>query len=234
MKLKLLSLAFAAVIAVTVFISDGRARATVELQPNLVPLTAHELQIQQNGKKKYLSFSTTSWNNGTGPLEIRGGETDRQTKRQKVYQRIYSDDGSYRDVLAGAFVWHRAHSHIHFDDYAVYTLEALDSPGASNRQSTKTTFCIIDTDHIDASLTNSPTTAQYTSCGVGVQGMSVGWGDSYRYYLAGQSIDITKLADGEYNLKIEIDPRGRIIESNETDNISNLHIRITGSAVTIL
>lgn len=233
MKLRLITtISFIAAVTL-IFGFANISGALTELLPNLTPLPAHELRIQQIGKKKYLRFSTTSWNNGTGPLEIRGGATDRQTKRQKVYQRIYSDNGTSRDVLAGSFVWHKAHTHIHFDDYAVYTLQSISAPGASDRQSAKTTFCIIDTDHVSPGLENSPSSAQYTSCSMAMQGMSVGWGDTYRYYLDGQSIEITNLPNGEYNLKIEVDPKGRIVESDETDNTNNLHIQITGNTVTI-
>lgn len=222
----------AAMVLVLGFVSP--TKAAIEMVPNLTPLEARHLNVQQIGRKKYLRFSTTSWNNGAGALEIRGGASDRQTNRQKVYQRIYADDGSFRDVLAGSFTWHKAHKHIHFDDFAVYTLQPVSAPGASDRQSSKTTFCIMDTDHISPVMTSSPATAQYNTCGMDIQGMSVGWGDTYGYQLSGQSIDISKLPDGEYNLKIEIDPRGRIIESNDADNVSNLRFQLAGNTVTVL
>ncbi len=64
--------------------------------------------------------------------------------------------------------------------------------------------------------------------------MSVGWGDKYGSHLAGQSIDITGLPNGEYNLNIVVDPKSRIAEANETDNVSNLRILLNGQTVTAI
>ena len=50
-----------------------------------------------------------------------------------MYQRIYQDAAltSFVDVEAGTFTFHPEHGHIHFDDYAKYSLrQALpDSNG---------------------------------------------------------------------------------------------------------
>lgn len=209
------------------------AKAVSELTPNLTPLSAKDLSIVVSNNKKYLRLSTTSWNNGSGPLEIRGSDKDRNTGKQKVYQRIYNSDNSSRDVLAGWFTYHKQHRHIHFDDYAVYTLETVETSEVKGT-STKQTFCIIDTDHVDASLPGSPPSSKYTVCNSQVQGMSVGWGDTYGSALAGQSIDVTRVPDGEYILKITIDPNNRITEANESDNVSMVRVLITGNVVTLV
>ena len=66
--------------------------------------------------------------------------------------------------------------------------------------------------------------------------MSVGWGDTYRYYLPGQSINITDLDDGLYNLTIVVDPKKQLLELDELDNSStvDLDISITNGTVEIL
>ena len=64
--------------------------------------------------------------------------------------------------------------------------------------------------------------------------MSVGWGDTYTSNLAGQEIDITGLPNGDYYLTIDVDPDGRILESNNGNNSSTIVIRITGSSVAIV
>jgi Lysyl oxidase len=150
---------------------------------------------------------TTSWNNGAGPLELRAGEIDTVGNRQNVYQRVYLSDG-----------------------------QPFNAPGGSQRTSSKTTFCVMDTTKINTSLPGAPGSAVYTTCGNTIQGMSVGWGDTYRYYLEGQSIDFTGNPSGDYKLIIEIDPKKRIIESNEEDNISCvlLRINVTNSSVIVL
>jgi len=200
-----------------------QALAAVELLPNLEALPPAEMCLTTTSGNTLLHFSTTSWNRGTGPLELVAGKPDRKENKQKVYQRIYSSDGSSRDVLAGFFVWHQAHHHFHFEDYAHYILQPVNAPGASARTSTKTTFCIMDTTRIDPQAD----AAVYTTCGKSVQGMSVGWGDTYGYYLEGQAIDVTGLPDGDYRLEIVIDPKKRLSESDETDNTSEVMIRLS-------
>jgi hypothetical protein len=200
-----------------------RAFAAVELLPNLAPLPAEGMCLTTSSGNTWLHFSTTSWNNGTGPLELVAGKADRKAKKQKVYQRIDASDGSSRDVLAGFFVWHPTHNHFHFEDYAHYILQPVNAPGASARTSTKTTFCLMDTTRIDP-LADA---ALYTTCGKSVQGMSVGWGDTYGYYLDGQAIDVTGLADGDYRLEIVVDPKNRLLESDEADNTSEVMIQLS-------
>src|SRR3989344_3805262 len=122
-----------AVLVMTVIMA-GVVYATVELQPNLTPYPAADIRIVTNpDSSKHLRFSTISWNKGSGPLEIRAGAVDNLNGKQEVVQRIYSDDGSYRDVLAGSFEWHPTHGHVHFNDYALYTLQPVGAPGASER-----------------------------------------------------------------------------------------------------
>ena len=213
----------------------GFAGAVSEKQPNLTPFPAKDVRIQvgSDGSRE-LRFSTVSWNRGAGTLELVAGAVDRLNGRQEVYQRIYSDGGSYRDVLAGSFIWHEGHSHFHFEDYALYTLQPVNAPGASERIGTKTTFCVMDTTRVNTKLPGAPKRAFYKTCGASIQGMSVGWGDRYGYSLAGQSIDITGLPNGDYNLKIEVDPKHRLVESDTTDNTSNVLLRIANGTVVVL
>jgi hypothetical protein len=108
----------------------------------------------------------------------------------------------------------------HFNNYALYTLQPIDAPGGSQRTGSKTTFCIMDTDAIDTSLPGAPNQSVYSGCGSVVHGMSVGWGDTYGYWLSGQELDFTGNPDGIYQLKIEVDFKSQVVETNETDNVS--------------
>ncbi len=208
------------------------AWAVTENKPDITPFPATDIRTVTESGKLYLRFSTLSWNKGLGPLELIAGPIDKRNKKQVIFQRIYSSDSSYRDVRAGSFVWHVGHNHFHFDDYALYTLQLASAPGASDRTSAKTTFCVMDTTRVDIQLPGAPQSAIYKTCGKTKQGMSVGWGDKYGYQLAGQAIDITGLPNGDYNLKIEIDPRNHLVELNESDNISNVLLRLTDGTVT--
>lgn len=213
------------------------AQQVLELRPNLQPFPASDLALVPDflGGTK-LIFSTTSWNSGDGPLELRAGERDSTSLKQNVYQRIYLSDGNFFDRLAGTFVWHPEHNHFHFEDYALYTLQPFNAPGGSERTSSKTTFCIIDTTKVDTSLPGAPQRAVYTTCGPDVQGMSVGWGDTYGRNLAGQAFDFTGNPSGDYKLIIEVDPKNRLLETNDGDNIACalLRINVTNSTVQVL
>jgi hypothetical protein len=64
--------------------------------PNLRALPASNVGL--TGSK--LKFSTTTWNNGSGPLELVAGPVDTASGKQQVHQRVYLSDGSYFDHFA--------------------------------------------------------------------------------------------------------------------------------------
>ncbi len=221
----------------------ARVRAT-PLQPDLVALDASELRVSWEGEQKLLRFTTTSWNSGTGPFVLVAKFDGQPANGQQVFvrQRIYEDDGAFTDTQLGSmtFEWHADnHNHWHLQGYARYELTAED--GSRFAMGQKTSFCIIDTDRINHKLPGAPKRAEFTRCGTDIQGMSVGWGDSYRYYLEGQSLDITGLLDGQYELTIEIDPLHRFIEADtgstsaeDPNNSSTLTVEISGDSVSIV
>lgn len=196
------------------------AQTAIALTPNLKALPASSISLVTNSSGALkLRFSTTSWNGGAGPLELVAGDIDTNGK-QRVWQRVYSSDGRSTLTLAGSFTYHADHDHIHFDDYATYSLQPVNAPGGSQRTGVKTTFCVMDTTAVNTSLPGAPQSAAYATCGRVMQGMSVGWGDTYGAHLSGQEIDFTNNADGVYALRIKIDPKELIQESNNGDNES--------------
>jgi hypothetical protein len=217
---------------ILLFVPSDSAPQVVELTPNLQAFPAFDLALVPNftGGTR-LRFSTTTWNSGAGPLELIAGEAG--PEGQNVYQRVDLSDGSFVDYHAGTFVWHPTHNHFHFEGYAVYTLQPVNAPGGSQRTSSKTTFCIIDTTKVDTRLPGAPRKPVYVSCNPDVQGMSVGWGDTYDYTLAGQDIDFTGNPSGDYRLTIEVDPQKRLRETNDGDNLACALIRVNVSNSTV-
>jgi hypothetical protein len=63
--------------------------------------------------------------------------------------------------------------------------------------------------------------------------LSVGWGDRYGPTLAGQSFDITGDPEGDYDLKIQTDPYGRLAETSETDNTSCVRLHVNPATRTV-
>ena len=226
-------LALAAVCALSL---AGTAAAQTDLRPNLIPLPAFSTTlITDSGGRSTLRFSTTSWNNGAGPLELAAGEVETGSGKLRVYQVVYQTIGPPVLYFAGAFEYHPAHDHMHFNDYALYSLQPVNAPGGSERTGVKTTFCIMDTNPINLQLPGAPSQPFYSTCGRDLQGMSIGWGDTYGTYLAGQEIDFTGNADGIYALKIEVDPKKLLLETNDDDNVSCVLLSIKKpSFVTVL
>lgn len=213
------------------------AMAQVMLPPNLKPLPASNFSLVNNTSAgtTTLRFATTSWNNGTGALQLEAGPVDTGNGKQQVLQRVFNSDGSSTLKFAGWFQWHNGHNHFHFDDYARYTLQPVNASGASLRSGSKVTFCVMDTTAVDLSLPGAPGQKVFSTCGSQIQGMSIGWGDTYGAHLAGQEIDFTGNPNGIYQLRIEIDPNKVLVEGNKNDNISCALIDIRlPSSVTVL
>jgi Lysyl oxidase len=220
---------------------DLRTQPPSELRFDAVPIDGVTRPV--------LRFSNTVWNAGRGPVHL-VAKTDRQAKKTQVFQRIYSNStasGQYDQRHVGDFVFHPAHDHFHFEDFAEYQLWPADAWNqwlASGRpngtehsflrgQGTKTTFCIMDTAHLNGTLPGSPTVAAYDTCGRTTQGLSVGWADTYGWWLADQWIvlDDTGLADGLYVLRSIADPRNLLYESSNRAD-STVESRTANEALT--
>ena len=123
-----------------------------------------------------LRFTTAFANQGEGHLEVFGGEVT-ENGNQEVFQRIYNDEGGYRDRLAGEFTYHEGHGHIHFDGYAIYNLREIGPAGEVGdiiATGGKISFCLIDITRFDPDAGSS----NYGGCGT-TQGVSAGWSDVY-------------------------------------------------------
>jgi hypothetical protein len=190
-----------------------------------------------------LRFTNTVVNVGEGPLEVWGivpDVTPYDGLKTTAWQRIYADAGSYswssdpyEDVNVGQFSYHAAHGHWHFERFARFTLyTAADYSGTRSQPrglGTKNTFCIGDSASYNYiyGLPGSPSTAQYTTayCNPArgarmVQGLSIGWGDTYGYTTWEQWVDLGTVAlpNGQYVLQSVADPDNKLYESaNKAD-----------------
>lgn len=205
-------------------------------------------------QRKVLRFSNTVANVGQGPLELYGTlQTGSTGKYVKVEQRIYDRDGllsTTKDV--GTFEYHEAHAHWHFADFASYQLYAASGTTLGQplleKKGTKTGFCLLDTTRIQR-LADSPRLGVYTQCGTLsdasptlTQGISVGWGDTYRASLAEQWVDLgpadgtAYLADGDYAIWSKVDPTTKLAEGGNslTNNIATTFFRVQGGRIKIL
>lgn len=195
----------------------------VELLPDLVPFPAKDIVLEKGDGAVYLRFSTIYFNQGKGPLELRADPATRGVKsdiERDVLQRIYRKDGSWRDRAAGTFLWHQPHLHYHFADFVVYDLEAVDvkeeAPDLSGVRQ-KSTFCVRDISRVEMELEHRARDAAYKICGKELQGISVGWGDTYFFSYPDQLLNVVDLPSGIYRLMFIVNPSGRF-EELKTDN----------------
>jgi hypothetical protein len=202
---------------------EAAALTPQALLPDMMPYAdpvrgfVYDWRVQANE----LRLTTAMANIGTGPMELRGGAIHGQT--QDVHQRIYEPDGSFTDVLAGTFIYHPEHGHIHFEDFSQYRLRTVLQDGGVGpivATGDKVSFCLLDVDRYN---TTGPATPVYLTCGQ-VQGISVGWGDIYDRGLPGQSIDVTNVPDGAYWLEVVVDPENHLMEANEDNNALRIQI----------
>lgn len=214
-----------ALVALATLLTPAAAQAHTSLYPDLRTLAPSDLRFDTvtylGVTSKVLRFSNTVWNAGQGPLELHGTPDGTSV----VTQRIFDDGGAFTDVAVGNdFTYHPGHNHFHFEDFAEYELWSKSSydawvasgrnVGQAQKVGNKTTFCVMDTGRIQ-SLPGAPSRAVYSQCGTSMQGLSVGWGDTYGWSLPEQWIDLGSafLADGTYVLRSIADPRNKLYES---------------------
>lgn len=178
------------------------------------------------GPRLLMRFDGFVHNAGFGALEIfatgRSGTT-----MTNVQQRVY--DGSSASSLASPaqvlYETDDSHDHWHLKNIARYSLWNLEGT-AEVAPAQKVGFCLIDSQRREAT---GPATQTYTEAGNRFceqsiptagsvrMGISAGWRDVYNRSLAFQWIDVSDVAPGSYRLRAEIDPEGRIRESNEVN-----------------
>ena len=220
------------------------------LDPNAVNLpdlsvivpTGSEIHVDGTGANRVFFYTHDTYNGGSGPLEIQP-IYNQASGNYQGYQNVYRfvSPGNWPLVrstpVAGAFVFHAEHGHFHFPfaSFGLYARNADGSIGAAVALSPKVGFCIANSFLYNNSLPNAGY-GTWGSCSdpTSLRGLSIGAVDEYDYRDDGQSIPIPNLPDGTYWLRAFADPEGLLEESNETNNETDVELRITGNAVTIL
>src|SRR5688572_27406816 len=207
--------------------------------PDLRTRVPADLVIRIENGRKLLRFSNTVYNWGDGPLELRPKQRPRN--QTEAYQRIYShaSDGTptlFSDTLVGTFVFHRNHHHWHFEGFALY--EVLSAGGGLIAVSQKTTVCVRD--NPDPEPDPTVTTLPHFAWGDNgrcdknaIEGLSVGYGDTYPWNIDGQSVDITGLSDGCYVFRSTANPNRTIIESDYDNNSAAVTFSLSGTTVSV-
>ena len=216
------------------------------LLPNMRSLNAFGMRIERTSDRRLLRFAAALANLGPGPLLLnpRPGRAGCPPRRHRAVQRVYrdgDDDGRYRRTVdpvagrpvdVGCMLRHPGHDHWHFDAMARYSLRlaGTDEPLASRK---KVSFCLRDNRRVP----DVPTRVRREHFGECTrrsrQGISPGWVDVYDADLDGQTLTLPAGVDGrQLCLDLVADPRGVLLETDETDNGTTVGLRVRGTRVT--
>lgn len=203
------------------------------LLPDLAMLPPSNLVILSNSDtgERQLKFTTSIQNNGPGVIEI-WGHSDETSEKTIVVQHIRQVGGSEKKVVVGEFVFHPDHDHFHFGNFACYEVWTMSRDGSLEALAgvtDKVSYCLRDDERADLPVGSAEQT--YLGCNRGVQGISPGWVDVYRYDLFGQTVDVTDLADGYYALINYVDPDRQLWELDQENNAAMVFFRLEGGRV---
>ncbi|KAG2471002.1 LOXL1 oxidase, partial [Polypterus senegalus] len=141
-------------------------------------------------------------------------------------QRVKNQGGA--DFLPNrphhAWEWHSCHQHYHsMDEFSHYDL--LDAnTGRKVAEGHKASFCLEDTTCDFGHL-------KRYACTSHTQGLSPGCYDTYNADIDCQWIDITDVPPGNYILKIQVNPKYSVMESDFTNNVVRCNIHYNGRFV---
>jgi Lysyl oxidase len=148
-----------------------------------------------SGEHRVLRFAVSTPNIGTADISL--GDPN---------AHIAANDGLYEFATC--------HKHFHFRHYALYQL--IDPNTGRIWRAAKRGFCMIDVAPASQPYDGPQKTWTYRSCGrVGIpgnQGISVGWGDEYWWFLDGQYFVMDggdgqpPVPAGQYIIRITVDP----------------------------
>ncbi len=215
--------------------------------PNLVPLPPLSVGIgpadDQDGSA--LRFATAVANRGSQALDLVG--VPQGPEEAAAFQCVVwgGPRACAQRSPVGRFVWHPDHAHFHFEDFALYELRSLTPTGLPDMSRAgvvatggKISFCLIDVepDRPSDNPVYSVPHPLYYSClaGVSTQGISPGWRDVYSSTLVGQQIPIDGVGNGIYALVVTTDPDGRLYESDDSDNVAAIRVKLTKDGVETL
>jgi hypothetical protein len=223
--------------------------SSTTLLPDLAMLQPADFRLERKAGKRWLRFSTTIVNVGTGAFDVYGYEPNgaaiTNTSTLSVTQRLEDTDASgnptwsEHPTAARMFFSGDGHNHWHVFGLQEWRLTFQATPNEVLATGTKTGFCFWD----NVDLPGFATTRDYDGsreCHLSndrtrvPMGLTVGWGDRYPWNIAFQYIDIAGLPYGTYCLSLEADPNGEFIESSTLNNIVSTLISIKTNRVTVL
>jgi len=206
---------------------------------DIIPPAA--MSIVGTGSSRVFQYTHDTFEGGNGPLEIQPVYNSASGNYHGI-QHIYSlVNGSLTVTqsmpVAGAFVFDPAHLHFHFPfvTYGLYNSNPDGSIGTLVAPSMKDGFCIDNSFIYDLLLPNAGF-GTWGTCSdpITLRGLSIGAVDEYDQTDEGQAITIGSLPDGIYWLKALVDPNNFFVESDKSNNETDVQMQFTGNTITVL
>jgi Lysyl oxidase len=207
------------------------------LCPNLRIAPPSELYVQKAGPHVLLRATSDVQSRGRGPMELRGRRDGWRSMRTN--QRIYKAGGGHITVPSEATLrFTYVGTYFGGSYWKVYQLARFEllpvrgdgSLGPVVRTSPKLNYCLRDLERTRAGR-RSPPSRHYPGCNQNpyrdrvALGTSVGWSDIYPAAYHQQWIDVAGLR-GCFAYRMTVDPKEVLFESNETDNASQVRVRL--------
>jgi hypothetical protein len=198
------------------------------------PLSEISASSAAEGDDKYVEFTAAVSNVGQGPLFVHAVRAD-ERGGWRVSQRFQEPDGSLSEtVTSGDVVWGgHGHNHWHVHMGASYS---ITRPGSTERlrRYDKVGFCFFDQRRLAEQPSDAPQRPRFPKTGCNFQdtleftmGLSPGWADPYSWTLPDQRLLVSGLDDGVYRLWATADPGRWFRESDETNNLTWVDLRLT-------
>jgi hypothetical protein len=207
------------------------------------PLNEWRVEYDAQGRR-LLRVSTIFSNYGVGPMELIGRRASASQPFMSMTQILYRPGGATVQIPTPVRAEYAGDGHNHWHSQRVVTMElssVLDP--TSVRYGSEIDFCFFDNVRTNAGVRGSPSAAFYKFAWCGApsdltvrMGLSLGWGDLYKWDFVNQWVDITGMAGGTYNLRATVDQPNDFVETNEHDNctISRIQIPAAGEGQIIV
>jgi hypothetical protein len=208
------------------------------LLPDLDQRPPLAVSVRWSGGAKHhplLVFTSSVENVGYGPLIVQGRRSSRRAATMRADQLIPRRGGDFERVMGVGRLRYNvdpSHSHWHLLPFERYELRTL--AGAQIVRDHKEGFCLTS-DHPSPLPTLGPPAAKpiHSECARDrpralrvSEGIAVGWGDIYIPAKEGQSIDITGIPPGDYDLVHRVNVGRLLREADYANNDSSLRIRL--------
>ncbi|HVL90245.1 MAG TPA: hypothetical protein VM841_08435, partial [Actinomycetota bacterium] len=194
--------------------------------------------------QRCLRYSFGLANAGEGNFDVRY-TNDRSGNTTAMTQCVQQADGSSpRARPAGTGAFHQTHGHFHYSNVIFHDVWRITDPSIWAREAIgagkKIGYSPADqgiADWFDFTQMAPGTSGSAGNCAPGTNsrlGMSVGWGDAYRYQRPGNFVEFGNAGDGLYVVRTIADPENVVEESDESDNTAYALIRIVGTEINVL